>query len=120
MGLLLAALLLAQTPEGLTTEPRGSVRHPSTVTSIATAPDSSLAAVGLDDGSVLLYTLPDRTPVPLGFRSYSGISGIAFHPGGKIFALATRDGQLAIYDPATWKEMKSGTVPSVISQIAFA
>jgi WD40 repeat protein len=120
MGLLLAAVLLAQNADGLTTEPRGSVRHPSAVTSIATDPDSSLAAVGLDDGTVLLYKLADRTPVPLGFRSYSGVSGLAFHPGGKVFALATRDGRLAIYDPATWKEMKSGTVPSVITQVAFA
>jgi len=120
MGLLLAAVLLAQNADGLTMEPRGSVRHPSAVTSIALAPDSSMAAVGLDDGTVLLYRLADRTAVPLGFRSYSGVSGLAFHPEGRIFALATRDGRLAIYDSTTWKEMKSGTVPSVISQIAFA
>ncbi len=120
MFLVLAAAMMLQNGDGLSMESQGSVRHPSSVNAAAIDAGSALAAVGLDDGTILLYSLADRTPIPLGFRYYTSVTDLAFHPRDRILAVATGDGLLAIHDLSAFKEVKSGRVDSMIRRLAFA
>ncbi|HTF56116.1 MAG TPA: WD40 repeat domain-containing protein [Planctomycetota bacterium] len=104
---LLVLALLIQDPAAPAIESRGSLRHPSSVLSVAISPDSSTAYAGLDDGQLLAWSLSSGTFIGHDFRDYTGIRALSVSPDGTLVAVATQSGPFHLLEAGTLKPVKS-------------
>jgi WD40 repeat protein/transcriptional regulator with XRE-family HTH domain len=76
---------------------------PSTVSSVAFSPDSTLLASADGDGTVRLWNPVTGRAVraPLRASAQNGVFGVAFSPDGKLLASADGDGTVRLWNPAT-------------------
>src|SRR5258705_12480812 len=87
-----ALALLLQDPAAPSLASRGSLKHASSVSTVAISADSRRAFAGLDDGQLLVWSFGDRQLIAHGFREYSGIRALPVSPDGGILAVATLGG----------------------------
>ena len=105
--LLALPLALAQEPPQMKIQGNGSLRHPSLVRAIVITPDSRTAFVGLNDGSLLAYSLQLRQAVEVGKRDFGIVLSLALNRRGDLLAAGDSYGNLRIFDTATLKLVSS-------------
>ncbi|MFF8769323.1 helix-turn-helix domain-containing protein [Kitasatospora sp. NPDC015120] len=74
--------------------------HTGPVNSCAIAPDARLLATASTDGTVRLWSLPDRRPVATLTGHNSPVRAVAFSPDGRLLASAGSDGTVRLWDVA--------------------
>lgn len=119
MSVLIFLALLLQT-EPVTLSGKGSVRHPSSVSAVAIASDSRTAFIGLDDGTLLAYSLETKKPIEVGFRTYSPIHDVVLSPRGDRLLIADADGYVTLLDPATFKAVLYARLPADPERAIFS
>lgn len=72
--------------------------QPTSITSLAPSPNNDLLAIGLMDGSVLLYDIVQGEFVATLSRHTDTITSLAFSPDGKILASAGANGLIVLWD----------------------
>ncbi|MFE7561346.1 helix-turn-helix domain-containing protein, partial [Kitasatospora sp. NPDC057500] len=110
-----ASMLLADRAFGLapTPEARGALLstqaqpfagrltgHTGAVNSCAISPDARLLATASTDGTVRLWSLPDRRPAATLTGHNSPVRAVAFGPDGRLLASAGSDGTVRLWDVA--------------------
>ncbi|MFE2110578.1 helix-turn-helix domain-containing protein [Kitasatospora sp. NPDC059463] len=74
--------------------------HTGPVNSCAIDPDARLLATASTDGTVRLWSLPDRRPVATLTGHNSPVRAVAFSPDGRLLASAGSDGTVRLWDVA--------------------
>jgi WD40 repeat protein len=87
--------------------------------SLSFSPDSSLLAVGTDDGKVALFDTADGTPEGAAIQAATGaIDPVSFSPDGSQFAASSEDQTATLWDVETHKQIgesfpqRQGTIPT--------
>ncbi len=88
----------------------------SEIGAVALSPDGRIAATAADDGSVLLWRLPDGALVETFRGAHARITSIDFDPAGRRLATGAEDGSIGLRDLASGEQLtldaNEGGVPT--------
>lgn len=81
------------------------IAHPDGVFRMAFDPEGRLLATADEEGTIRIWSMPDRAPFGPARRSQKGHAGIAFHPDGRHIAAVSMDGSLDLWELATGEQL---------------
>ena len=101
------------------------------VNAVVFSPDAKMLVSGHDDGSIAVWetasgkklTALGGYQVPMfssGSRTQGAINSLAFSPDGKLLVTGSRDGEVSVWDAATWKKMKTIRSGEAVNAVIFS